>query len=265
MAWNAALTVRGYFILWPRNPEVRLLYQATWTEAARWLDVDPDTTQVAASGLKIHDLDPQTFSLLLRRGDIKIKWFDCRTSILLPGSGAMRYISPDFFPCDAGLWARFLKDARPIAADDGAEPGTGSFSVHRLEAAGLSDDREWAQFGPLAFRGAEITRPSVAPGGEARVLTIWEVADRVPAPLKIFVHVAGADGKPLAQWDGFDFGEAGLERGDRLVEQHRFTIPPDMPPGTYTVTAGVYDPATMKRWTQPNGADRVTLGTIAVP
>ena len=38
LAWNITLTARDYFDLWPRNAEVRWLYQTTWTQAARWLD-----------------------------------------------------------------------------------------------------------------------------------------------------------------------------------------------------------------------------------
>jgi hypothetical protein len=67
LAWNATLTAHDYFAIWPKNAEVRWLYQATWAQAARWLDSSADTTPVAASGLKIHDLDPQTFDILMNQ------------------------------------------------------------------------------------------------------------------------------------------------------------------------------------------------------
>jgi hypothetical protein len=96
------------------------------------------------------------------------------------------------------------------------------------------------------------------------LLTFWAVTDRVPVPTAIFVHVVGNDGKPFAQWDGFDFGEAQLEPGDRLIERHRFIIPSGVAPGIYRVVAGVYNPATTKRLTLPNGDEQALLGTINV-
>jgi hypothetical protein len=267
IAVNGIWTARDYFGVWPRNEQVRWLYQATWTQAARWLDAQNDRTPIAVSGLKIHDLDPQTYDLLLRRRDVQVKWFDCRTSILLPGSGAMRYISPDFFPCDADLWSRFLGDAHIIAQPRWPDTNAVIFTAHRLQdLIGLAqaDLSGLRAFGPLSLLKSEITRPTVARGGEAELLTFWQVADRVPAPTAIFVHVAGNDGKPVAQWDGFDFGETQLEPGDQLVERHRFIIPPDVAPGNYQIAIGVYNPTTDIRFTSPDGQDHMILGNMTV-
>jgi hypothetical protein len=266
IAVNGVWTAHDYFGVWPRNAEVRWLYQAIWTQAARWLDAESDMTTVAASGLKVHDLDPQTYDLLLRRRDVKVKWFDCRTSILLPANGQMRYISPDFFPCDTDLWNRFLGNARIVAQprwpDTGTIIFTGTVTVggHRLE----QDPASPGPLGPLVLLESEITRSKVAHGSEAELLTFWTVAGHVPAPTSIFVHVVGSDDKPLAQWDGFDFGEAQLESGDQLVERHRFLIPASTAPGTYRVIAGVYNPVTNQRFHLPNGDDHAWLGTIQV-
>ena len=262
--WDAALTAHDYFVVWPRNPEVRWLYQATWTQAAGWLDASPDATPVAASGLKIHDLDPQTYDLLMRRRDVKVKWFDCRTSILLPASGAIRYISPDFFPCDADLWSRFLGNARVIAQPRWPDTDAVIFTAHGLDLTGLRDPSGPGTLGPLTLIKSDITRPTVAHGSEAELITSWRVQDRVPVPTFIFVHIVGSDGKPLAQWDGFDFGEAQLEPGDQLIERHRLKIPPEVAPGNYRVAAGVYNPATNKRFTLSGGDDHIVLGYVTI-
>jgi hypothetical protein len=203
---------------------------------------------------------------------VKVKWFDCRTSILLPGSSAMRYISPDFFPCDADLWERFLGEARIVAQPRWPDTSAVIFTAHELDSAGLVwPDRQGGPdlasqqvFGPLSFLKSEITRPAVERGAEAELLTFWTVNDRVPAPISIFVHIVAEDGKPLAQWDGFDFGEAQLEPGDRLIERHRFLIPASVEPGDYRVVVGVYNPATNKRFVLPTGQDHADIGTINV-
>jgi hypothetical protein len=195
---------------------------------------------------------------------LKIKWFDCRTSILLPGSGAMRYISPDFFPCDADLWNRFLRDARIVTQPRWPDTGSVIFTAHQLQDLTGQDLPGLRALGPLSLLKSEITRPAVERSNEAELLTFWTVNDRVPAPISIFVHIVADDGKPLAQWDGFDFGEAQLEPGDQLVERHRFIVPADVAPGNYRVAVGVYNPATNRRFMLPNGQDHADIGTINV-
>ncbi len=264
LTWNITLTARDYFDYWPRNAEVRWLYQATWTQAARWLDATFDATPVAASGLKIHDLDPQTFDVLLRHRDVQVKWFDCRTSVLLPGSGAMRYISPDFFPCDADLWADFLGGARVIAEPRWPDTHAVIFTAHQLERQDVLPGPVLASWPSLSLTGSRIVKASVVRGDQAEVLTFWTVTRRVPTPTAFFVHIVSDDGQPLAQWDGFDFGEAQLEPGDRLIERHRFPVPATLVPGNYRVIVGVYNPATNQRFTLPTGQDHWVLGDVTV-
>jgi hypothetical protein len=264
LTWNIGLTARDYFGLWPRNAEVRWLYQTTWTQAARWLDATFDATPAAASGLKVHDLDPQTFDVLLRRHDVQVKWFDCRTSILLPGSGAMRYITPDFFPCDANLWADFLGQAQVIAEPRWPDTNAVIFTARQLERPDALPESVLASWPSLSLTGSKVTTATIARGDQAEVLTFWTVTGQVPAPTAIFVHIVSDEGKPLAQWDGFDFGEAQLEPGDRLIERHRFPVPATIVPGNYRVIVGVYDPATGRRFTLPTGQDHWVLGYVTV-
>jgi 4-amino-4-deoxy-L-arabinose transferase-like glycosyltransferase len=191
LTWNIALTARDYFGLWPRNGEVRWLYQTTWTEAARWLDATLDATPAAASGLKIHDLDPQTFDVLLRRHNVQVKWFDCRSSILLPGSGAMRYISPDFFPCDSDLWADYLGGARVIAEPRWPDTHAVIFTAHQLERQDVLPEAVLASWPSLSLTGAKMVRATVARGDQAEVLTFWTVTGRVPTPIAFSHHRLG--------------------------------------------------------------------------
>jgi 4-amino-4-deoxy-L-arabinose transferase-like glycosyltransferase len=264
LGWNTVMTARDYFVTWPANAQVRWLYQATWTQATRWLDAAADTTPVAVSGLKIHDLDPQTFDILLRRHELKVKWFDCRTSILLPGGGALRYISPDFFPCDVTLWAEFLGKATVIAEPRWPDTHAVIFTAHQLERQDALPASILASWPSLSLAGSRLTRATIAPGDQAELLTFWSVTGRVPVPTAFFVHIVSDDGKPLAQWDGFDFGEAQLEPGDQLIERHRFPVPSSVAPGDYRVIVGVYDPATNKRFTLPTGQDYLILGRVTV-
>ena len=176
----------------------------------------------------------------------------------------MHYISPDFFPCDADLWARFLGNAQLVTQPRWPDSGQAIFTVHRQNLTGVADLPDLSAFGPLSVTRSEITRPMVAPGSEAELLTFWRVTGRVTPPLALFVHVIGNDNLPLAQWDGFDFGVAQLEPDDQLIQRHRFIIPTGTVPGVYKIVVGVYNPATMKRLTLPDGNDRIQLGVIQV-
>jgi hypothetical protein len=139
LVFNAFLTARDYFTEWPRGDYVRFWQQTTWTQAARALDADRSSLPVAASGLSIQDLDPQTFDLLLVRRDVRVAWFDCRNATLYPGGGEARYLSPDFFPCDADLWARYLPDAGLIAQPRWPDSGSVIFTLHRFDPRPLVD------------------------------------------------------------------------------------------------------------------------------
>ena len=71
LALNAASTFNDYFRQWPTGDYVRFWQQATWTQAVRTLNAGSSTAPIAASGLSIHDFDPQTFDLLGLRSDLK--------------------------------------------------------------------------------------------------------------------------------------------------------------------------------------------------
>ena len=134
---------------------MRFWQQATWTQAVRALNADPSTTPIAASGLSIHDFDPQTFDLLGLRPDLKVKWFDCRNAMLYPQPGAItRYLTPAYLPCDADLQARFWTGAK--VSDHSRWPDTNEpiFTLHELDGtAALSCGDSPVAFAPgMAWR-----------------------------------------------------------------------------------------------------------------
>ena len=81
---------------------------------------------------------------------------------------------------------------------------------------------------------------------------------------KVFVHVTDASGRPLAQWDGRPCLNLGSTRqwvaGETVRDHVLLALPEDMPPGEYSVVAGLYDEATGERL----GGQAVEIGTITV-
>ncbi|HEY4689666.1 MAG TPA: glycosyltransferase family 39 protein [Anaerolineae bacterium] len=297
LAFNAVLTARDYFFDWPRGDYVRFWYQATWTQAVRALNADPSSAPVAASGLSINDFDPQTFDLLGMRPGIKVKWFDCRSAILYPGGGSgARYLSPDFFPCDADLWSRYLADAVRIAQPRWADSGNVIFTLHQLpvdyvfrdnlatppsqpvylgaesfDAARPSNGLEPIQppidFEGLRFLGQQMDRLTVKVGETFDFDTFWEITAPVAPPLKLFVHVTAPDGSIVAQADSLDVAIAQSGPGDVFVQRHRLSIPPDALASPYRISIGAYHPDIGARLIATVGdrpVDVIVLGVLSV-
>ncbi|MBI2953837.1 MAG: hypothetical protein HYY30_05955 [Chloroflexi bacterium] len=73
----------------------------------------------------------------------------------------------------------------------------------------------------------------------------WSAQARPARDYTMFVHVYGADGKPVAQGDGYAIGEMfppqRWRRGDVIEDRRRVSLPRVLPTGTYPVAVGLYD------------------------
>ena len=114
----------------------------------------------------------------------------------------------------------------------------------------------------LSLLGA---RPGAArPGEELTLLTTWETGGARFVSLAMFVHLLDSAGAIVAQDDGLGYPPHTWQPGDRFVQVARLPLPPDLPPGDYTLQFGLYDRADGRRWPvlaadgQPS-ADRLLL------
>ena len=299
LLWTAASTYNDYFRQWPTSDYVRFWQQATWTQAVRALNADPSTTPLAASGLSIHDFDPQTFDLLGLRSDLKVKWFDCRNAMLYPQLGAIaRYLTPAYLPCAADLQARFWTGAKvsdlsrwpdtnePVFAlqeIDGNATLTAAMAQSPLRPVWLGGETFGAQNStgdlepvplPIKLEGLDllgwsIDRDTVQSGAPIDLFTYWEMSQPVTAPLKIFIHLTAPDGTIVAQWDGLDVNVGSLDIGDMFVQRHRLDLPAaqNVPPGPYRISIGAYHPdsgARLKADFDGRPIDSFVLGMLTV-
>lgn len=91
-----------------------------------------------------------------------------------------------------------------------------------------------------------VTLPAAAaPGTTVPVSLTWTVMQPVTASTKLFLHLVSQDDlTPLTQVDETILADRYPPRlwsaGDRLPDHHTLPIPPDLPPGTYRVVAGLY-------------------------
>jgi 4-amino-4-deoxy-L-arabinose transferase-like glycosyltransferase len=294
---NAAATFNDYFRQWPQDGYVRFWQQATWTQAVRAVNADPSTIPIAASGLSLHDFDPQTFDLLGLRSDLNVKWFDCRNAMLYPQEGALtRYLTPAYAPCDADLQARFWTGAKAVDQPRWPDTNESIFTLRELdgnaalnaalaqlplrpvwlgsEAFNASNPTRDLEPAPLPFElegldliGWGIDRDMVQRGAPIDLFTYWEMSQPVTAPLKIFVHLTAPDGTIVAQWDGLDVNVDSLKPQDIFVQRHRLDLPADLPAGRYRLSIGAYHPdsgARLKVDFDGRTIDSIVLGMLTV-
>lgn len=127
--------------------------------------------------------------------------------------------------------------------------------------------------------GSNFSSSETRPGEPLTVTLFWRAAAG-PTQLShtVFTHLLGpakADGSLIwAQHDGPPLGNSypttRWDQGEVIVDRHTFTIPPDAPPGTYRIEAGLYTP--QKEGVRLNvldeagvpAANTVLLGTVVV-
>ena len=83
------------------------------------------------------------------------------------------------------------------------------------------------------------------------LLLTWTVEQPLERDYKLFVHIADAEGRPLAQWDGLPGINTALTSqwpvGEPFRDHVLLRLPDDLPPGRYRVITGLFDPASGQR------------------
>ncbi len=301
LGFNATLTYSDYFLDWPRSDYVRFWQQATWTQAVRAINADPSTAPVIASGLSIQDFDPQTFDLLGVRSDVKVEWADCRQTVLYPGGleqRAFRYLVPPYYECDADLRSTYLPGITTTLQPRWPDSQDVLFTLDQFERPytltelvfprikppeayvgpeSFDPDQPTQDLQPFPFTGstlggrvfygATMSETTFRPGVALSLDTFWMVQRAIDPPLKIFIHATAPDGHIVAQWDDLGVNVGTLEGGDFFVQRHRLELAPDLPPGLYRLSLGVYNPDTGQRLIARFGdrsTDSMVLGMLEV-
>ena len=239
---------------------------------------------LALGEVRLDQIPASTLDNHLTTNDLRLRWFDPATSlILMPSGPGTCYAVADDQPLAQPLAERFLGSMQPLVQGPGfrlyACPDVADVS-HRLNIAAASPvlrspevefapgdvPSEWpllksdgaptvrspvnlpASFdGQVDFLGYEVLTPSPAPGQEMSLLTYWRVQKQPRQPLKIFVHVLDDHSRIWGQYDGLDVPVEGWVPGDVIVQLHAFPVATDAPPGRYWIEVGLYNPRTMER------------------
>jgi 4-amino-4-deoxy-L-arabinose transferase-like glycosyltransferase len=97
----------------------------------------------------------------------------------------------------------------------------------------------------------------------------WSADHPLSQDYTVFVQVLNGDGKLVAQSDSWPANGAlptsSWLPGEVIRDEHRLTLGPNLPTGTYHVIAGLYLLSTGQRLSVQGGGDYVDLGPVSLP
>jgi len=130
----------------------------------------------------------------------------------------------------------------------------------------LIETRIGAAFADAILLERVGTLPAVQPGGILPVVLGWEAIRPVSVDYHVFVHLLDAGGNRVAQSDGqpalWTRPTSRWSPGEPIEDRHALRLPPDLPPGDYTLIAGLYLPSSGERLLTDRGEAFVLLGSI---
>ena len=126
----------------------------------------------------------------------------------------------------------------------------------------------------LKLVGYDLPMRVLAPGTNLNLVLYWQALSAIDLDYTVFVHVLDANGQLVAQTDAQPLGgrapTSWWRPGDQFRDPRTVGLGADLPPGTYTVEAGLYDNASGQRMPlfdasgQQLADGRLGLGTILV-
>ncbi len=120
----------------------------------------------------------------------------------------------------------------------------------------------------IVLEGYSLNATQFSPGDILQLTLFWQTNEPVDLRYKVFVHLVGDPSQPpVAQHDGEPGGGLVLtttwQPGQTVADNHGIYLPLDLPPGDYSLLAGMYGVDDGTRLTY-EGGDAVPLATITI-
>jgi hypothetical protein len=126
----------------------------------------------------------------------------------------------------------------------------------------------------ITLLGYKLSSKQMSAENPLAVTLSWQSNENMHTDYHVFVHLLNSEGRLVAQHDGVP------RNGERptwdwlntelIVDEHILAVGPELAPGTYTLSAGMYNYETEERLPaiEPDGAplpyDRIVLGQVQV-
>jgi hypothetical protein len=112
------------------------------------------------------------------------------------------------------------------------------------------------------------TLNTARPGDVLPVLLHWQARQPVSANYHVFVHLLDDQDNRIAQSDGqpalWTRPTSSWRPGELIEDRHGLSLPSDMPPGDYTLIAGLYLPEGGERLETGDRKPYVRLGDVQI-
>jgi hypothetical protein len=258
-----AFTVYGqYFVEWASLPAQRLNNDADLTGIAEYMNhqsFESVTPYVSA----IHYRHPTL--AFLARDFARVQWLTGGTSLAIPDDREALYFIAAAAPLPEEWmrgWDSALEYTQPA----------GEFRVYGFRAgetpplpAFESLDENFGNAITLSGYRFTSNADSLWVDLRWRIVNAVEVRDYLP-----YARLYDADGREWAQSSGFTFPSEQWVAGDVLLTRLSLPLPLGLPPGEYTVKAGLYSEAGKASLPRLNtsggfGGERAVVGNLALP
>jgi len=224
----------------------------------------PAPAWVAQCAAPTAPLDEAVLFEGLGRADLRVVYFDCLNSWVLP-QGAGWYVLPYAVARDpASLAAEqlsgtalvfeqsqsfeyppfsiFMRHLQPdlahLATSGRVAPS--DWPPAQAQSQGLPISASMTLSGTLEWLGYTLDRQSIAPGQSLALTTYWRVAALPAQPLSILAHLLDDAGQVVATGDGLGVPVEQWRIGDVIVQRHKLAVPKDALVGQYWIQTGVY-------------------------
>jgi hypothetical protein len=126
-----------------------------------------------------------------------------------------------------------------------------------------------AHFGQgIVLAQIKLDLPKAQIGDVVTVALQWRTTQKLDKRYKVFVHIGQPATPPVAQNDsepGAGFRPTDSWAVGEVIEDRRGVwLKPGTPPGTYTITLGLYDADTGERLNLADGSDRLVIGELEI-
>ncbi len=121
----------------------------------------------------------------------------------------------------------------------------------------------------IELSGYKLPEASPQPGDSPVVTLVWRTNRPITDDLVVFVHLVDEAGQLRAQNDAVPRAGAyptqWWQPGNTIEDMHPLTLPPDLPPGDYSLLVGLYRSADGTRLPLESGGDTAPLAEIILP
>lgn len=115
-------------------------------------------------------------------------------------------------------------------------------------------------FGQQIILSQLVYPPEIEPGSALPLELRWQAVSAPASDYHVFIHLIDQTGHVAAQVDGqpglWGRPTRGWRVGETVIDRHGLWVP-DLPPGSYRLRIGLYEPNTGQRLLRPDGRDAV--------